>query len=496
MKLIKNQSVNFKNLFIKNQSHFLLINIYILLIILVPKSISSIFSYIPIRLSLSFLLLLFLIIKFLKKEIALNNVNIKYFVILFTFFAFFSLPSIYFSKDLIKSLYTLAKFLIVFALFLFLIKINFTKKQYKQLLATFVFSTIIVLLYALIEYFFLPNLFNIGIEKYPGARGRVSSTFFNTIYLGMYINFLASYFFYIYSKCKSKKSIIFFYLLNLFMYVCILLTFTRSSLLIYFLILFLLILIFNKSLFKKRFFALFLSIILISTIIPGTKSLFLNSLEDGYLIMANYVEKIIPIKLPSLKTHYNFKEKNYNLEISNSKKIETIKEKSPVQYDKLMLEYKTDDYSIINRKEFLKIAKRIIKDNVFSGVGLGTYIDYMNSKKFDQKYPDYNNSKDYPHSGVILMAAETGILSTFFFFSFIVSLSVSALLIAIKTKSKKTNYYISIITFIVSLGFLIVNIIAENPIYDAQILPLFLIIIGIGINYSNNIEKTDIKNNF
>lgn len=135
--------------------------------------------------------------------------------------------------------------------------------------------------------------------------------------------------------------------------------------------------------------------------------------------------------------------------------------------------------SLLHREQFADIAKRIGDDHIFTGVGLGTYIDYMNSEDFDTLYPDYIGSKTHPHSTVVLLYAECGIISVFPFFMFLVFIPVFLFIKLLKNIKYRNNdnFIVYLCSFVISIGFIFINIIAENAIYDTQIFPLFIIIV-------------------
>ena len=116
-----------------------------------------------------------------------------------------------------------------------------------------------------------------------------------------------------------------------------------------------------------------------------------------------------------------------------------------------------------------------------TGVGFGAYINYMDSDDFSTLYSSYNGSKTHPHSAIILLYAECGIISVIFFFMFLFIIPISLFIKLFKTLKFKdsNNYIIYLCTFAISMGFIVVNIISETAIYDAKIFPLFVIILFI-----------------
>ena len=178
-------------------------------------------------------------------------------------------------------------------------------------------------------------------------------------------------------------------------------------------------------------------------IIPGSKDVTLNAFQNAFSLFSTNTEQI-------------------ENELENNENI---------------------DYSIYHRKEFLKITYEIIKDNPFAGVGFGTYIDYMNSNDFTINYPDYKFSKTHPHAGFTLLTAETGIFAVAFFILFIIIIAFYYLkdfIFYFKAKSDKQSPIL--VALLISSGFLVINTISENLIYDTQIFLIFLAIISIFYN--------------
>jgi hypothetical protein len=89
----------------------------------------------------------------------------------------------------------------------------------------------------------------------------------------------------------------------------------------------------------------------LTLLIPGAKYVILNSFANGFdmLFGSNFMTNLL------------FKSDN---------------DKNAVK----------EDASIEHRKEFSIIATRIANNNPLTGVGFGTYINYMDSKDFSKKY--------------------------------------------------------------------------------------------------------------
>ena len=104
--------INFK----KSSLTFILLNIYITIMIFLPKHI-SIFNNLPIRSIMTFLLILVILYEIYIKKLELNNYkNIGFKIVTLLFFVS-AIPSLFVTKSLIVSLYTIFKFFTIFLLF-------------------------------------------------------------------------------------------------------------------------------------------------------------------------------------------------------------------------------------------------------------------------------------------------------------------------------------------------------------------------------------------
>ncbi|MDD3392066.1 MAG: O-antigen ligase family protein [Bacilli bacterium] len=453
---------------LKNHSFtFWTLNLYLLLLIIVPKDLSTILNVIPIRLVLSGLFLTVFIIDLYLKNISLNKVSIKWLVIIFSIFLIFTIPSIFVSKNIIVSLYTLVKYLMIFLITIVVLKINLTKDEYKIIIKNILLATLLVSLYGVYEYYFSSNLFTIGSEKYLGSRGRTTSTFFNTIYFGIYINIVFCFILYLFLKTKNKlKSLITFIILSL-LYLCLILTFTRSSLLIFFVCLAIFLILTYYMLKNIKIIFVISMIILISTSVSGSKSLFNDSFSDGFTIISNF--DILKSFIPSTGSNNNG--------------------------DEVDDETDFDDDSLNHRQEFAIIAKKIGNDNAPFGIGFGAYIDYMNSSDFDNTYPEFTLTKTHPHSTFTLMYAEVGIVSTLTLGLFYIGILFAYFKNIVRNFARKDSVYaLSVVGFVNSIGFFAVNLLAENATYDTQIFPIFIILNALLLSYIRiDIEKQDKK---
>lgn len=442
-----------KTYFKTNTLTFICLNAYVLLLLLLPKNVSLLFNFIPIRLAAVFLLFAVFLFEAITHKFEVRKFNLKIFSIVYFAFLLSTIPSILVSKHIVTSAYTFMKFVSYFLLIVVLVMYPFEKKDYKFLIKNFVFTAVLVTLLGLAQYIFEFDLNLNGLDKYPDIKGRIPSTFFNPIYLGVYINIIFIYLLtFMKEKLLNRKWI---YVLLLGLYTILVLTFTRSAILVFCGILFLTLIFNYKLILNKITISLLVLCVAITLLIPGAKNVNLNSFENGF-------NMIFKSDFMSSVTFGLFDGLN-----SGSDQIETF-----------------EDASLEHRKQFSIIARKIAKDNPLTGVGFGTYIDYMDSEQFTETYPDYIYPHTHPHSGFVLLAAETGYISTVLF---VLSIAVLALYLfkefIIRFKTRDFEYKLALCMLTTSAGFVITCIIAENLFYDTQIFPIYLFVVMLTYNF-------------
>jgi len=788
----------------KHSNSFYSLLFLIILEVLLPKNYSIIFTFIPIRLFLLAIFLLIVIFDVFTHKIELNCIKLNIVVYTYIVFLLFALPSILVSMNRIISIYTLVKFALFLLVFVAAIKIKFTSLEYKTIFIVFIVLILLLALYGFFEYYLDSSIFKIGIERYEGARGRISSSFFNTIYYGIFINLIFVFLLSFYFKIKKPIYIVMVGILLLMVYCNMIFTFTRSSFMVFWGTFFLLIFLYKNLLFSKKVIVIVFLMISLTFMIPGSVNFVTTSFvsttsitskfKDILNIVPNFLnfgtKKIAVASIDIENTSYEIKVKGQKISINaivmpgnatnkkivwssgdsniatvdengnvtainngvttisvkneDYKKIATTKvtvnypviQVNGIQVDKnqvLLNSYgKTDtitatiipedafdrkvtwsssnsnvvkvdlngkvtainngtatitvttnngnktasilvnvnftvvsvtdivlnntnilldgfgksvtltatvspknatknriiwessdndiasvtengevtainngvatitattidgnkkataiihvkydvipvtgisisdsfvtlknigetfsintiilpvnainskitwissnekivsvdstgkikamkngtvnitattvdggfqaiikvtvkvnipipDYSLINRNEFAKIGNRIGNDHFLTGVGFGTYIDYMNSENFKVNYPDYSLTHTHPHSSIILIFAENGALSLLSFVLFMLSVLFISFVNFLKYKNSSTNAaIISRILPVIIIDFMLVCSIAENAVYDTQIFTLFLLIVGLSLGYCEIFKK-------
>ncbi len=433
-----------------------ILGIYLLLLICIPKSLSTLFNIIPVRLLLSGLFVLINIIYKIKNKD--YHVDGKKYLILGFIFLLTTIPSFFVTKSFMNSLYTLIKFAIAFLVFNVIYNIKIKKEDIKVLLKYLIGSLIIVLSYGLIQYIFKVNLFTIGAYNYPGARGRISATFFNTIYFAIFLNIVISVLSYVISKESNKIKKIIYIVFLVLSYICLLLTFTRSAIMIFIGCLIITMIINHKVLLNKVSLPIYIVMISLSFIIPGVKSLYVKTYQDIKFLVS---DKLLVMFLPGLDEK----------EIAETSEI--------IAY--------TDDASLNSRIEFSKIGNKIGRDHLLTGIGFGAYENYVYSREYENNYPSFANYKVFPHSTLVLLYAEVSVLSIAAFILIVLFLVIDLIKLWFKNKENEIRG-LSALALTIIAGFMVVNIVAENAVYDSQIFPIFLIFLGSIFSYINEVK--------
>lgn len=304
-------------------------------------------------------------------------------------------------------------------------QIEFSQKQKKIINYSIIYLLIFVCIIGVLQYIFKLGINLNGIEKYPGARGRINSTFYIATIYDKYllINILYCLFLLKNNLINKALVIIAFCLANLNLFF----TFCRTSQIIILIVYFIMIIYFFIKK-RKHISILIILMILLSFIIPGQNYL--------YSATAKYFEDVV-YKIDN-KTHTNILSKItkpiFNIFIikvdNNSNNGNNSIEQNPNQTNSSDNQQGNDiqlieniDYSLNSRKYFKSVAKNIMKSNPTLGIGIGSYnyiyenqnaSDYIKDKSFDT-----TSRYLYPHNMYYQLGAEIGILGMLIFFTII-----------------------------------------------------------------------------
>jgi len=245
---------------------------------IIPKDFSTIAGIIPVRVMLiGVLLLIYLYDKFiLKKEMKRSP---KIFIIIYSLFLFFMVFGFIKAVDKLLFFYTYAKFIVLGVLIYVVSKYKFDKKKVNSFYEGLFASSAIVSIVGIVQYILDINLNYNGIYKYIGSAGRAISTFFNPIYLGIFLFFVIILLLYKIGITKEKKPLIRYFLFMFINIIALLLTYTRTVavLLAITVVVYLVVELFNKNKLKHnilKYFIVFMFLVINIYAIPGVKYLY------------------------------------------------------------------------------------------------------------------------------------------------------------------------------------------------------------------------------
>lgn len=156
--------INFKELK-KCSLDFIILSIYLVLMVFIPKNFSTLFNFIPIRLFLTSLFIIIITFHTRGKSLSINSKKIKILLILYGIFLLFTIPSIFVSKAFLTSCYTFMKFMVIPFLMLICINLKPSNEDKKLFYFTIVFISLILVLFSFIQYKFNIDLLKLGTEK-------------------------------------------------------------------------------------------------------------------------------------------------------------------------------------------------------------------------------------------------------------------------------------------------------------------------------------------
>ena len=442
-----------KKRFNEHSLSFWYLNVMICIFVLVPKFLTAL-EKIPLRVGFLSLFPIIVLCDYKKGKIKFNNSKSLLFIIVYSILIFGMIPSLFVTYNIITSIYTIVKFILFFVVFYLISRIDYTDKEQKIIFNTFLISSMLTVIYGFIDYIFDINLFKLSNDMYSGMRGRIRSTFFNPCYYATYLNLIFAFLIYKLCISKDKKSIILYIIFITFTFLSFLFCFTRSAMLVFVVLMLMILFLFRKIIFNIKTLIVFIIIFLATSYMPGGSAFMKKTINDGKLFASNIV--------------------GFLPEIDSSNDSEIKKTDYEVE------ETDFEDPSLQHREAFAKMAKRIAIDNVFTGIGAGTYLNYIDTKEFEIKYPEYKLSKIVPHSSLLLLSAECGIISSICLILFILIIIYKFVaIVIIKWKEKDKIYYLGSIGLIITSGFMVVSLLSENTMYDTQIYSLYLIMIAI-----------------
>lgn len=347
-------------------------------------------------------------IDWLKSDEKKLKINIER--ILFIIFIIILTASLIFSK--VIAVYTFSNYIkLILMLYLLLIMsiVEFNDEQKKVIDYSIITLLIVTSIYGICQYIFDFETTLAGIEKYPGATGRVKSTFYIATIFDKYliVSLLYSIMLFLKNRINKYYNIIAFIIGNL----ALIFTFCRTSLIIILTIYF--IFIIYSIINKKYYLAILILLTIISSyFVPGQKYLY-SSVADYFQDTIASIEKKSDVKILS-----KISDPVLNLFIIEIKETDMKK-----KIDKQLLD--DIDYSIDSRKYYRNIATNIMLSNPMLGIGIGSYnYVYDNQKAYKfidrTKYDIPENKYQFPHCMYAHLGAEIGIIGMIIFFLLII----------------------------------------------------------------------------
>ena len=291
-----------------------------------------------------------------------------------------------------------------------------SKSDYLNLLKSIIFIFTVVSIIGIIQYIFNINLIERGIQKYPGAIGRITSTMSNATILDKYLTF--NILIIIYLMFKTKKFTLKLMLILFTGITALAFTYSRSGTICFYFIVFIFVILFIC---KKQFanlIVILLSLVILY-LIPGQKYILSSTV--------NYVNNTINNIYDKLNIEFL---SPINNSIAN---IFIIKE-----------QIEDDDDSINSRNYYMSIAKEVIKEYPLTGIGIGNYnYIYKNQNVNDYLKDDIDLKIEYlyPHNLYYHYTAETGIISLILLFTILIYILIKS--------HRKNNLIIGTLFFII-----------------------------------------------
>ncbi len=432
----------------KNKLTYYALILFELIFLFLPYSVNDIFRMIPIRLLACVIFVGIYFIERIFLKGTYRRIN-KILAILFSLFILLSSLSLIVTTSKMTTIYTILKFLFYGLTFYAIYTSDFSKEQYKKLFKIFLIASSLLMLYGIITYIFNFNLNYNGIYKYHGAKGRIYTTFNNPIYYGMFcIIFFITLLYILLEKNNMNKRWFVFPMLFLTT-INIYLTFTRSTyMLAYVSIFFILLFNINKI---KKLYKIFLMIIIFFIIsfllVPGS-----------FAVTESAIIQLVPSKILKIFHVEKVNDNEYEVKIDEDNDYVYI----GTNNNEIV------DGSMLTRSEFKKLAKRVIKDNRYLGVGLGAYKNYLEVEKNHQKY--ISGKFGYPHNNYLHILVETGI------FTFIIFLLILIYVVLVYCyqylKTRKKGYLYLLVSWIC----VILLCFYESLFYDSQIIPIYIVV--------------------
>ena len=332
----------------------------------------------------------------------------------------------------------LINFTCLLAIMNLIFNLNLSKEAFNKIITLILSAFFITCILGIIQYLTGINLITYSNYLYPGILGRINSTFYIATLYDKFILVMMPLIFYNLITGKNK------YLNNILLLlsgVTMMLTFSRSGLIIYFSLLALYFIIF---IFQKKILSLITIIVtvIMMILIPGATYAIQSGIDYVYEIIKTPVK--YQIDLVDLNPFLNKYIYGPFTQKEEPKQPTVDKEESnkPKPSNKKPSE---SNQSILTRKLYTQMGKQLVKEHPIFGVGVGNYSYLYQNQNFNDYLKDQSIFAKrtyfmYPHNGFVHLAAETGYVGLILLIATIISF-----LYPFKTKNKKWEILTSVV---------------------------------------------------
>lgn len=301
---------------------------------------------------------------------------------------------------------------------------EFTKEDYKKIIISIIAVFLIVSIVGIIHYIFKIDLIDRGIQKYPGALGRIKSTMSIATILDKYLTLNLLIMLYLIYKNAPYKTLL--YVISIIGVFALAFTFSRTGIFCFYVIAFIFIIICS---FSRKFLnaALILILVVILYLIPGQKYILSSVANYGNNVLNSVYDKF-DIKFlnsitNSIANWFIINEENKlqspTKPLDNNNNNNDDDEPSNNEITKPNTNINRDD-SASSRDAYKSVAKAIIKEYPLTGIGIGNYnYIYKNQNINNYLKDDINLNVEYlyPHNLYLHFGAEVGIIGLLMLFA-------------------------------------------------------------------------------
>lgn len=407
--------------------------------------------------------------EFFKGRIQLNDFRVLPIAIGFALFLVVSVISVVNAVDVTTAIMEIARYLSYVVLFLIVVKIDFTKKQYLGFAKAFGAAVIVIGVFGIIQYVFDISLNKAGLYALKEAKGRIDSTLVNPNYYSAFLNYVIPTLILlsvVYFKNKVAQLLMFaiygIYVVN------VILTYTRAAWVTMACAFILMVILIPKHFLKN----VIKPQILISFVILITVVFFLPDFQSRTSSALYAIEKLMPSGL-------SFHLADNNPNDVDGDEIEEIEED-------VIEEDTTTETAVISRTTLWKTGWYMMKDNPVLGVGMGNYA--IRYKDYVEKYPElYIGHDSYSvHNSYLKIGAETGFIGLLAFLSIYVAYFVT--IIRLYFKQNLLGKVLSVGLFVGSVCYMVQNL-SNNLIFIPQLNVTFWLTAGIMLAFLHKNKK-------